>query len=79
MHGGNVVLVKAEQDTVILKVEGFCRHCPLADLTYNKMIKGYLMESVPEIKNVIFKNLPRSSSKIKNKINYDKSKRVFKK
>ncbi|MDO8520886.1 MAG: NifU family protein [bacterium] len=52
-HGGDVRVVGIEHGTVTLKIEGTCTHCPLANQTYNKMVKTLLGEEVPEIKNVV--------------------------
>ncbi len=52
MHGGDVLLVEAKRGTVKLKVYGACVGCPLADLTYNKMLGELLKEEIPEIKKV---------------------------
>ena len=54
MHNGDVQLLKFENETVILKVYGSCVGCPMADLTYNKMVGGLLKEEVPGVKHVIF-------------------------
>jgi Fe-S cluster biogenesis protein NfuA len=54
MHGGDVMLLKYEVGTVTLKVYGSCVGCPMADLTYNKMVGGLLKEEVPGVKHVVF-------------------------
>jgi len=61
-HGGDVALIKVERDIVFLKIEGSCKHCPLADLTYNKLVTGLIKENIPEIKEVIFENFNRDNS-----------------
>lgn len=53
MHGGDVILLEAKKGTVKLKIYGACVGCPLADLTYNKMLGTLLKEEIPEIKKVI--------------------------
>ena len=55
MHGGDVALVGIEKGVVTLNISGACAHCSMADLTYNKLIGGLLMEEVPSIKNVVLK------------------------
>lgn len=52
-HGGDVRLVGIEGTEATLAVEGTCVGCPLANLTYNKVIKSLLGEEVPEITNFI--------------------------
>ena len=53
MHGGDVTLVGILKGVVTLNISGACAHCSMADLTYNKLIGGLLMEEVPGIKNVV--------------------------
>ncbi len=55
-HGGEVELVGIKDKIVALEVRGTCTSCPLAKLTYNKVIGGLIKEKIPEIKKVIFKN-----------------------
>jgi Fe-S cluster biogenesis protein NfuA len=52
MHGGDVALVGVEKGIVTLNISGACAHCRLADLTYNKLIGGLLMEEVHGVKEV---------------------------
>ena len=52
MHGGDVRLIEIKKDTVSLKIDGACVDCPLADLTYNKILGTLLTEKVPGIKKV---------------------------
>lgn len=52
-HGGDVRLISIDGANATLAVEGACVGCPLASLTYNKVIKTLLEEEVPEIKNFI--------------------------
>ncbi|MEK7181063.1 MAG: NifU family protein [Patescibacteria group bacterium] len=53
LHGGDVNLVGIKKGVVTLRVEGVCVDCPLADLTYNKMVGNLIKEEVPGIKKVI--------------------------
>lgn len=52
-HGGDVRLVSIDGKSATLAVEGSCVGCPLANLTYNKVIKTLLGEEVPEITNFV--------------------------
>lgn len=56
MHGGDVDLVSVKNGIVTVRVHGACVGCPLADLTYNKMVGGLLKEEIPKIKKVIFES-----------------------
>jgi Fe-S cluster biogenesis protein NfuA len=52
-HGGDVRLTAIEGATVTLTIDGACTHCPLAELTYNKIIRTLILEDVPEITAVV--------------------------
>jgi Fe-S cluster biogenesis protein NfuA len=54
-HGGDVELVKIENNTVTVKITGACASCSLAELTYNKVIGDLIKEKVPEVEKVIVK------------------------
>lgn len=56
MHGGDVQLLRVEDDTAVLKVHGACVDCSLASVTYNKTVGPLIMKEVPEIKNVEFES-----------------------
>lgn len=53
-HGGDVRLLSVESETATFAIDGACTHCPLAELTYNKVIRTLILEDVPEIKTVTF-------------------------
>ena len=53
MHGGDVALIGVSKGVVTLNISGACAHCRLADLTYNKLIGGLLIEEVPGVKEVV--------------------------
>lgn len=48
-HGGDVRLIAVREGTAVLTIEGTCVGCPLAELTYNKVIRKMLIEDVPGI------------------------------
>lgn len=52
-HGGDVRLTKVEGAVATLTIDGACTHCPLAELTYNKVIRTLILEDVPEITTVV--------------------------
>lgn len=52
MHGGDVSFEGFEKGVVKLHISGACAHCSLADLTYNNIIAGILMNHVPEVKEI---------------------------
>ncbi len=54
MHGGDVQLLRVEDDTAFIKVHGACVGCSLANQTYNKTIAPLLIKDIEEIKNVEF-------------------------
>jgi len=53
MHNGDVQLISCQRNIIRLKVYGACVGCPMADLTYNRIIGSLIMEEVPQIKKVI--------------------------
>ena len=52
-HGGDIEVSDIEGGVVTLKVKGTCAHCPLANLTYNRVVKTLLGEEVLEITKII--------------------------
>jgi Fe-S cluster biogenesis protein NfuA len=54
VHGGDVHLIKVENSTATLKMEGACVHCSLAQMTYNGSIRPLVLQEVPEITEVLF-------------------------
>jgi Fe-S cluster biogenesis protein NfuA len=55
-HGGDVWVAGITGGIVTLRIEGTCAHCPLASLTYNKVVKTLLGEEVPEISKIVLTN-----------------------
>lgn len=51
-HGGDIELLSAEEETASFRFHGSCASCPLANITYNNVIRPLLQEAVPEIKNI---------------------------
>lgn len=51
--GGDVQLVKVEDNVVYIRMLGACVGCTLIDVTLNEGIKNWIMEEVPAIKDVI--------------------------
>ena len=52
-HGGDVRLVGIENSVATVAVDGACVNCPLASLTYNKILRTLIMEELPTITNVL--------------------------
>ncbi len=52
-HGGDVWVSGIVGAILTLKIEGSCAQCPLASLTYNKIVKTLLNEEVPEITEIV--------------------------
>jgi len=52
-----VELVEIKGKIVTLEVKGACTSCPLAKLTYNKVVRDLIKEKVPEVEKVVFKNI----------------------
>lgn len=54
MHGGDVLLLRVEGSTAVLKVHGACVGCSLASVTYNKTIGPLVIKEIEEITEVEF-------------------------
>jgi len=52
-HGGDLVLMAVEDDTVTVSLTGACRHCPLAEMTFKNAVERTLLEKVRGLKQVI--------------------------
>lgn len=54
LHGGNVELVSADNETGIVEVRlhGACVGCPMAEITLKGGIEATLIEKLPQIKEV---------------------------
>ncbi len=50
--GGDISLVKINNDEVIVKFEGNCLHCKINDLTLQVGVKNIILKYLPEIKTV---------------------------
>ncbi|MGB9675147.1 MAG: NifU family protein [Candidatus Nanoarchaeia archaeon] len=50
--GGDISLVKVENNVVYVKFEGFCATCPFAKITLENFVKKALKEKIPSIKEV---------------------------
>lgn len=50
--GGNIELVKIEDDIVYVQLQGACQGCPMREITLKEGIEKTILEKVPEIKEV---------------------------
>lgn len=50
--GGNIELVKIENDIVYVSFQGACAGCPMRQITLKEGIEKTILEKVPEIKEV---------------------------
>lgn len=51
--GGDIELVKYEDNIVYVKMLGMCAECGVIDYTLTDVIESALQEEIPEIKGVI--------------------------
>ena len=51
--GGDIELVSVEDGIVTVSLMGACVGCSMIDVTLNNGIKNWIMEEVPEIKDVV--------------------------
>ncbi len=50
--GGNINLVKIENDIVYVSLEGACQGCPMREITFKEGIETTIKSKVPEVKEV---------------------------
>ena len=50
--GGNITLVKIENNIVYISLEGACANCPMRRLTFEEGIAQAIKNSVKEVKDV---------------------------
>ena len=55
-HGGGVEIMEASEDNVVLGLKGHCAGCPLAPVTFGLVLKKYISEALPELKNITYIN-----------------------
>lgn len=53
-HGGGVDLVNfdPQEKVIIVKLQGACSHCPMAQLTSENFIKKELKRELPDLKEI---------------------------
>jgi len=52
-HGGSVRLVEVRDDVIYLEMQGGCQGCGMAAVTLAQGIRRILMESIPEIRDIV--------------------------
>ena len=52
-HGGAVTLVDVRDDVIYLQMQGGCQGCGMAAVTLAQGIKRILMETLPEIRDIV--------------------------
>ena len=50
--GGNIELVKIEDDIVYVSLQGACQNCPWQQTTFSGGVEQLIKEYVPEVKEV---------------------------
>ncbi|WP_348633694.1 NifU family protein [Flavonifractor sp. AGMB03687] len=53
LHGGNIRSLNCEDGVYRFQLTGQCAGCPSAMLTTENLIKSALLESIPELKDVV--------------------------
>lgn len=51
--GGNIELIKYEDNIVYIKMMGACANCQMLDLTLKEGIAAAIMNEIPSVKDVI--------------------------
>ncbi len=52
-HGGSVKLIEVRDDVIYLEMQGGCQGCGMAAVTLAQGIRRILMESIPEIRDIV--------------------------
>ena len=52
-HFGGAILVGFENDVAYVKLTGSCSTCPSAQFTIEYVVKGIVMDAIPEVKDVV--------------------------
>ena len=50
--GGNIELVKIEDNIVYVSLQGACAGCPMKQMTFKDGIEKMILEQIPEVKEV---------------------------
>ncbi len=58
-HGGDIELVRIENKTVYVKLQGACAGCPGALMTMRQGVERRIKEAVPEVEAVEAVNLAK--------------------
>lgn len=51
-HGGEVKIVSASEELLVLKLEGHCASCALAPLTFGVALNKHIKEALPQLKEI---------------------------
>ncbi len=53
-HGGGIELVKVdnENDKISIRLTGACKGCPLAQMTFEGIIRQAVIQKLPEVKEI---------------------------
>jgi Fe-S cluster biogenesis protein NfuA len=49
-HGGGVEIIEATQEQAVIKLKGHCAGCPLAPLTFGKVLNSNIKAELPNLK-----------------------------
>lgn len=52
LHGGNIKIVRLENNVLYVRMTGQCSGCPSAELTMEKLVSTELMEAFPKLRQV---------------------------
>lgn len=56
-HGGGVQILKATPDEVVIGLKGHCAGCPMAPITFGKILDKYIREALPGLKKINYVEL----------------------
>ncbi len=56
-HGGGAEILKANSEEVVIGIKGHCAGCPIAPITFGKILDKYIRRALPDIKKVSYEEI----------------------
>ncbi len=53
-HKGDVEIINATPEELVLGLKGHCAGCPMAPITYGKVLNKFLRDAMPQLKEIKF-------------------------
>lgn len=66
-HGGDLEIMKIEDNRITVAIKGACVNCSLSDLSYNTFLGGMMKKKFPQVE-LVFKKIKTKPKNGKNRI-----------